>query len=126
MIPRAFNKYTELHTINSWNELWGMNAIQPSYLPENNFIIDDIIFASLYKTDSMICYFENVISNKIQPSAVRREALGILGDHIFAFAKDLGFKIVLGWTNNKSVADTSFSHGMEITPYNYATMIKIL
>lgn len=116
----------DLKTVNQWSLGWKMERLQDWWLPEENFIIDNIIFASLYKTDSKLAYMENVISNPTCPTEIRKIALGKLGPHIFDYCRQLGFKAVMGWTSNTSVAKTSEKHGMILTPYNHACMVKIL
>ncbi len=123
---RKFNLETDLDTINKWNKRWNLSPIQDWWLPVNNYIIDDVIFASMYLTDSKLAYMENVIGNRDCPSEKRVIALGKLGEFIFATAKELGYKACLGWTCNKSVAKNSGKHGMILTEFNNACMVKLL
>ncbi len=123
---RAFDKDKDKHIIDKWCLDWKIDAFKIWFLPEENFIIDDVIFASFYKTDSKVAYMENVLGNRECAKDVRQAALGELGVFIFDRARELGFKVVLGWTSNKSVSATSAKHGMILTEFNHAGMIKIL
>lgn len=115
-----------MHIVDQWNRDWNLTPTEKWMLPINNYIIDDIIFASMYLTDSKLAYMENVLSNKNCNSETRITALGELGTHIFDTARELGFKAVLGWTRNKSVAANSAKHGMIVSENIYASMIKVL
>jgi len=116
----------DLKTINRWYNDWKMNSVADWYFPEDVFIIDGVICASYYKTNSKIAYMENVISNPDCPSEIRKAGLGLIGDYIFKQAKSDGFKVVIGWTDNNSVSKTSQEHGMIISKHQYAFMIKNL
>ena len=126
MLVELFDMERDLPTLKRWCRDWNITAFPDWIYPEENYIIDNIIFASFYKTDSAVCYMENVVGNKECPSDLRAIALGVLGEYIFKRARSLGFKTCIGWTSNKSVAKTSAKHGMILTEYNHAAMYKLL
>lgn len=123
---RKWNKEKDYPVICQWYKDWGMGKPSLDLFPENVFIIDHVICASYYKTDSKVAYIENIISNPDCPTNIRQIGLGVAGDYIFKLAKEDGFKVVIGFTQNKSVAQVSDTHGMKISKYNWAIMTKDL
>lgn len=123
---REFNKEKDLKLINKWYGDWSMSQVPEWFLPEIGYVVEGVCAAFMYKTDSKVAYMENVISNPDAPHELRALAVGMLGDQIFKKAKELGFKVVLGWTKNKSVSSVSGSRNMKISKFEYAVLVKML
>lgn len=123
---RKWNPEEDYSTICQWYQAWNMGKPPLDLFPANVFIIDNVICASYYKTDSKVAYIENIISNPDCPTDIRQAGLGLAGDYIFKLAKEDGFKVMIGFTQNKSVAKTSDQHGMKVSDYNWAIMTKDL
>lgn len=123
---RKWNKEKDLPEIQSWFKQWEKYPLPDWWFPEDVFIVDGVICASYYKTNSKLAYLENVISNPAAPHEFRKIGLGMIGEHVFKLAKEDGFKVVLGWTNNKSVSQNSKEHGMKVSEHKYAVLSKLL
>lgn len=123
---RKANLETDLPEINSWYEQWKTPRVPDWWYPEDNYVIDGVIFASYYKTNSKLVFLENVISNPNCPSEIRKAGLGLIGEHIFSLAKEQGFKAVIGTTTNHSVADNAKDHGMKVSKREYIVLAKFL
>ena len=116
----------DLKQINSWIKDWNMTALPEWFYPEDVFIIDGVITASYYKTNSKVAYIEQIVSNKHCPDDIRKEGILLIGRHIFKKAKEDGFNIVLGWSRNKSIIKAGEEDGMYTTKHEYACIAKDL
>lgn len=113
----------DLIQLRHWMTDWQMTHLPEWWYPENNYIIDDVVFASYYKTDSKLAYIENIVANPHCPHEVRFKGVELISKHIFKQAKQDGFNLVCGWTNNKSIKENCNQHGMIVSKPNYSVLI---
>lgn len=122
-----YNKNIHFPILSKWYNDWNMESPDPDLFPEHTYIIDNTISASLYTpTSGKVCFLENIISNINCPTEIRQQALGALGDFCFNLAKELDYKMCIGFTQNKSVAKTSKDHDMIVSDYTWAILTKKL
>lgn len=123
---RKFDRAKDTKTINQWCRDWKMSEFADWWLPDTGYMVEGVLYGSLYFTNSGLAYLENIISNPDAPTELRQTALGMVGDASFQEARAAGYKAVLGWTSNKSVAGVSAEHGMQLSKFNHTVMIKLL
>jgi hypothetical protein len=114
---------TDLQQLRGWMEKWQMTTLPDWWYPEDNYMIDGIIFASYYKTNSKLAYLENIVSNPDCIKEDRYKAVELISKHIFKQAKEDGFNLVCGWTNNKSIIKNCNQHGMHASKPEYSVLI---
>ena len=120
---RQANLQEDLPILRDWMERWNMTTLPDWWYPENNYIIDDVVFASYYKTDSKLAYLENIVSNPDCLHEDRFKGVELISKHIFKQAKKDGFNLVCGWTNNKSIVKNCNQHGMIASKPEYSVLI---
>ena len=120
---RKANMEKDLETINLWRRDWGMTVLPDWWYPENNFIIDDVVFASYYKTDSKLAYLENIVSSPICDHEARFKGVELISKHIFQIAQDDGFNVVCGVTKNKSIMKNCNLHGMKVSVPEFSILL---
>ncbi len=108
-------KYEEkdFDQIKSWLELRKMKVIHPRILPKTGFIVDGVAAVFIYRTDSDLCYLENLISNPESDNEVRDTAIKSLVDEAFKEAS-LEFKFILAITDLPAVITRALSVGAYI------------
>jgi len=79
--------------------------------PETGFIVDGVAAYFLYKTDSSVCWLENMISNKKADPQTKDEAIQKLAIAILHEAKVQGFKVAYATTDNVSVIKRAVTLG---------------
>ncbi len=120
---RQANLETDLPVLRQWMEKWGMTTLPDWWYPEENFVIEGVIFASYYKTNSKLAYLENIVSNPDIDHKDRFKGVELISKHIFKQAKEDGFNLVCGWTNNKSIIKNCNMHGMIASKPEYSVLI---
>lgn len=113
----------DLEMLNHWRADWQMVALPDWWYPEDNYVIDGVIFASYYKTNSKLAYLENIVANPAVDHEIRFKGVEIISKHIFQQAKQDGFNLVCGWTNNKSIVKNCNMHGMIASKPEYSVLI---
>lgn len=120
---REANMPNDLEQVNLWRRDWGMTVLPDWWYPEHNYIIDDVIFASYYKTDSKLAYLENIVASPICDHEIRFKGVELISKHVFKQARQDGFNLVCGWTNNKSIVKNCNMHGMIASKPEYSVLI---
>lgn len=113
----------DLPQLREWMTDWKMTHLPDWWYPEDNYIIDGVIWASYYKTNSKLAYLENIVSNPYCPHEIRFKGVELISKHIFKQAKADGFNLVCGWTNNKSIVKNCNMHGMVASKPEYSVLI---
>lgn len=115
---------TDLPVLRQWMETWKMTLLPDWWYPEDNYIIDGVIFASYYKTNSKIAYLENIVSNPNCSHDIRFKASALISNFVFDKASDDGFNLVCGWTKNKSIMKNCNENGMIVSKPEFSVLIK--
>jgi len=121
---RKANLETDLPTLRQWMKQWEITIMPDWWYPEDNYIIDGVIFASYYKTNSKVAYLENIVSNPECNHEDRFKASALISNHIFKTASDDGFNLVCGWTKNKSIMKNCNLNGMLVSKPEFSILIK--
>ncbi len=109
-------KPEDFSQVQSWLEHREMKVIHPSVLSQTGFIVDDTAVLFLYKTDSDVCYLENLFSNRESIPEYRNHAISLLIDEAFQEAKTQGFKFVMSVTDVPAVIARAVASGCQIEP----------
>ena len=96
----------------SWLDARGMKKIHSRILPENGFIIPGIGAVWIYKTDSDICFIEELYSNPKAES--KREHIDQLIMVAIEAAKEMGFKFIQSVTSHPSIIKRAVLLGAKI------------
>lgn len=99
----------DFEQVRSWLEARNMKVFHPAILPSTGFIIDNNAVVFLYKTDSDLCYLENLITNPSSDSAARDKAINLIIEAAFNEANRLGFKFVMSVTDVPAVIARALS-----------------
>jgi len=116
------NDYSEL---SSWLLSRGTRPPELDLFPEIGVIVPGVACGFLYKTDSKICYIENLIANPEVSEEDRNKALDVIVAELIKIGTDLGFRAMLGISKLQAVADRSETHGFKVV-HNYSLLIKPL
>lgn len=112
MIRRYEDK--DFEQVKSWLESRDMRVFHPNILPKTGFIVDEVAVVFLYRTDSDICYLENLVSNPNSEQETRDKAIKALIEEAFKEAKSQGFKFVIAVTDVPAVIERALSVGSHI------------
>lgn len=97
---------------------WALTGWDTEYsedlFPAMGLIVDDIAAVFIYRTDSKVCFIENMVSNREACPVEKDRALDVLLKDAFSMAKDLGFKVAYATTNNPKVISRAIHHGVQI------------
>lgn len=103
-----------------------MQEFPEGWLPPTGLIVEGIIAAFLYMTDSKIAIIENVISNPAASQADRKHWLLQIASQLEATACERGFRYLTGSTCNRSIEDTAKQLQWNLTKFNNALMVKTI
>lgn len=119
-------RYTleDFNEINTWAAQRG-DSYSPELLPEIGFIIPGVAAYFLYRTDSGICFLENLIANPILTKEQRDVGINQLITIILLEAKRQGYRIAYACTDLEAIEERAERFGATITP-NYKLITKQL
>lgn len=86
-----------------WWKDWNQPIPSLEILPQNGLIIPNVAALFLYKTDSTLCLVENLVTNKNYREKDRHDLINKLFDEVFLLAKEIGFKHVVSFSENRFV-----------------------
>lgn len=92
--------------------------------PTGGYVIDGVVAAFLYLTDSKVAFLENVISSPDSTKEQRREALILITQAASRDAHAAGAKYVVGLTAIKSLAETAKMAGFNVSEQKYSLLVK--
>ncbi len=93
----------DYQVLTEWWKDWDWQPVPEVFLsPTGLMVYNDIDICAgwIYKTDTPICWIENVISNK---NAKDRDAVTFLLQALEAKARTMGFKVAMTSVKNKSL-----------------------
>lgn len=96
--------------IQLWAKEWGTNY-KPSQFPKTGFIVDGLAAWFLYRTDSSVCFLENLISKKSADERDRDEAIKLVVDAVLTEARDQGFSVAYATTDIPAVVIRAMQYG---------------
>lgn len=100
--------------VKAWGEKWG-SSYKEEYFPETGFIVPGVAAYFLYRTDSKICYLENMIRNPDASKELADKALEVIVTSLLRKANELGFEVAYATTASQSVIDRALRHNAEVT-----------
>ncbi len=106
-----------------WAKAWGFTTFADYTISPIGYIVESIAVAFLYKTDCGVCHFENVMANPVSTHEERMEAFALIDAALVKEAKQSGYKMIFGETDNASLIETTKSLGYKIKP-NFTLLIK--
>ena len=117
-------------TVKKWWKAWGWTPFLKVLLPPTGIMISyegkDICAGWIYKTDTPICWFENIISDKGADRKIRDKALDVLLDSMNGTAKNLGFHAAMTSVSSSSLIKRLGEHGYKETDKNMTNYLKEL
>lgn len=116
--------------LDRWHEAHSWPLLAADFWPKTGVIIsngdNDLAAAFLYRTDSPICWIENIISNPRSAKMERRAAIDMLIDTLAAEAKNSGFKAVLCMTEHRRLMQAFEEAGFTELPGNMTGFMREL
>lgn len=112
-------KPEDFHQIETWLKDRSMKVFHPRILPENGYIVDEVCALFLYKTDSDISYIENLITNPHSEQEYRNLCINAVIEACFSRATELGYKFVMGVTDNFQVVKRAIYHEAQVEKDKY-------
>jgi uncharacterized protein YihD (DUF1040 family) len=95
-------KPEDFEEIQRWAKLYDTTYSADNF-PETGFIVDNLAAYFLYKTDSAVCFLENLISNKEADHYEKDKAINLIVEEILKEAKEQGFKVAYATTGIDAV-----------------------
>lgn len=123
MIIRRYEK-SDFAQISSWAKDWGAEYSEDQF-PEIGFIVDGVAAYFLYQTDSLVCFLENLISNKHANKEDRDSAVDGVINAVFKEAHDRGYVVAYATTDNPRAVVRAMIHGACAIP-KHTLLIKKL
>jgi len=112
-----------------WWKDWGWDPFPKQLLPETGLMVFDgeknICAGWIYKTDTKICWLENIISNKDYKDN-RNTAISMLVEALGDEAKALGFSVVMTATKSKGLINKYRKVGYIGTDEEMQHFLKVL
>lgn len=112
--------------VQGWCRDRAMSVFPEAWLPPTGAIVEGVLAAWLYKTDSGLCYMENVISSPSSTHEERAEALAIVAAWLELEAVRCGFRYLLGFSSIPTVIQVAEAFGMKPSKTPYFTLVKEL
>ena len=113
---RIYDSEKDRAQVDSWCQDWNMRTFPSQWLPQAGFIVEGVAAMWLYLTDSKVALLENVISNPKASLDDRDAALDAIGSAAEQYARDLGYKYILGSSSIQPILDRAKRHGYQILP----------
>lgn len=108
---------TDYPMFSSWWESWGWDPFPELLLPPTGIIVSnqgvDICGGFLYKTDSLVCWAENYISNKEAPRELRAGSIEYLINCLAEEGRRHGFKIMMSSVSHKGLVTKLIASGFD-------------
>ena len=108
-------KKEDFAQVKSWANRFG-TQYRESQFPETGFIVDGVAAYFLYKTNSSVCFLENLISNRMASKNDRDHAIELVIKEALKTATELGFEIAYATTDVPQVVMRAMIHGAQATP----------
>lgn len=102
---------SDLKTLQNWYVLHDQSPESVYLLSDIGFIVDDYAAAFLYTTNSNVCWIESYISNPNTDKNERKKALDMITDEILKKAKELNYKVIICFIENKSTYNRCLDYG---------------
>lgn len=119
-----YKPHLHFKSICEWAEARGMNPVQEALMPEIGRIVEGHAAIFLFRTDSGLCYVENLITNPDVTIDVALKAMDLCMDAIMEDAKDEGFKAIRFSTFIPGVLEHGKKRGFQIHPRAHKIMTK--
>lgn len=127
---RLYDPEQDYQDFTSWCHDWKWAVIPREYLPVNGVVILDgtekVAMGFLYLTDSLICWMENIVSNKNADKASRSNGVDLLISQITSLAKEKGYNVVMTSINHKGLMTRLDKNGFIKTDANMTNFLKAL
>lgn len=112
--------------LKEWWEDHGWTPIPDSFLPNVGKIVRieevPVCAGFLYRTDSLICILEWVISDKKSDRIIREQALDLLIETLIEVAKKAGFKMIHTSIKHPRLIERMKKHGFSINDEGMTNM----
>ncbi len=105
----------DFEQIEKWAKGWD-TTYRAHQFPKTGFIVDGLAAYFLYKTDSSVCFLENLISNKGADDVFRQRAIREVTQAVLKEAEALGFRVAYATTDVPSVILRAAGMGCTIDP----------
>lgn len=109
MQVRRFH-FTDFDEIKKWGEQWGAKY-EFHQFPRTGFIVPGVAAFFLYKSDSSVCWLENMVSNKHADDQEKEQAIRLIVDAILQEANDQGFSVAYATTGISEVIVRAVGNG---------------
>lgn len=112
--------------VQTWCRDRNMGVFPDAWLPPTGAIVEGVLAAWLYKTDSGLCYLENLISSPSSTATERAIALPLVLRALEAEAVRCGFKYAIGFSSIPTVVQAASVFGMKPSKTPFYTLVKEL
>ena len=113
--------------LDNWCDGWKMAHFPTGWLPTINLIVPGLAFASLYVSDSDLCWMENVISNPESDDEQREDAILSIANSLAEIARsECGSKWMFGSTHNDKLLEKAKACGFMVAPKDSRQVVRPL
>ncbi len=105
----------DFEQICKWAKMYN-TEYSPDNFPKTGFIVEGIAAYFMYKTDSDVCFLENLISNKQAAPEDKDKAINLIIEAILKEAKESGFKVAYATTGIPAVVFRAMVKGAQAQP----------
>jgi len=117
-------------TVYKWWKDWNWDAMPEVALPETGIVVSkdgvDLAASFIYKTDSIVCWAENFISNKKAPRELRKGSVEFLIEKTVEQARDMGFNIMMSSISHKGLIDKLTNAGYQVSDTKMTNLVRVL
>ena len=110
----------------SWYEGHGWPSLPKAMFPTVGFVVEGLCAGWLYQSDSVVCWFEWIVSN---PEAEKRQvhkALAELYDHAIIQSEELGYSSIFSSFNHKGLIRLAEKKGFQVTDTNMTNLVRTI
>lgn len=120
----TYQAQIHLPQLQTWWQQWNIPAFSLELLSQTGLIIPEHGCMFMYKTNSPIIQFENLVCNRQLSKELRDQTVKTLVEAGKQYAKQEGFKYILLTTNNPSILQRSQQDGCIISEETYRSILK--
>lgn len=130
MKAREYDEKRDYAMICGWWEDWEWEQVPTASLPEHGVVVESdgkpIYAGFIYKTDSNICLFEFIISDKMAGRELKAGGLDFLIQAGKKKAKELGFDVIMSWIKEPNLMRAFKKHEIFPTDPDITTFVGVL
>lgn len=109
-----------------WAHQWKLPDVWLDMLPTTGLIIEGVAAIFAYKTDSKICFIDQLICNKAIKREERDKAFDKLVPILMHLMKEQGFTYIASNSSNPKVLELASRHGFTVSNKSVTFFMRLL